>query len=755
MVRHRRRLFAPRRLVSALALVLAAGGAFGSAGCHAPAAGAEAPEALGPPLAAVPVSEAAFAETTHRLLREGAASRERSALLAGVVERQLAHAARLFAENEDVRGTNAVVGAIYLVRIGEVRGDMFGADSAAALRGAIERFSARGDEGRALALMATLIDLLPEGTPERAEITEHLGALRAWSREVRTGGDMARLSADERAAIGRSLLQPSEEALTEAAAAIGAWIQRAVDYNAAYQETRKLPPRDEIAEAYKALQAGAETMAALYLRYGRAEDALEAIENTAARNVTNPAFFTRLRSAAVDDAAEDWRLLARDFARLTFASGEPMVDQALLEAALWGIAVEAYRRDPTSHAIVHLLADRLIALEMPEVAPLVLRDALGPKPPVAMLSAALGTVGRALAAQRSGPAAAATARRIFAASRSLLELADDAGFAGRVEPSSADLRRLMAGIELEHGDARAAAELLRRSLEAAPTARGHTLLAALERQLGRPEVALTHARRAAELPHRDPLDAAEARLTEHEIARDAAMGSRASGALDAALGAVLAGRGGDPAREVRAELLLARILDGYGQRDRARRALDRALALADGHRTALAAAVMEAVGRALVHQDVDAARAALQRGIKAGLDSQHLVYAALWVMILERQLGEAADGKVDRVLVEAAGGRGWVASLARWGRRTIDDAELLRLAKSQVQQTEASFYLAMAARVAGASEGADPLVAVAKSPLVDLFEVRIARDLLAPALALDLPRRYEQALSALPGHLEP
>ena len=96
-----------------------------------------------------------------------------------------------------------------------------------------------------------------------------------------------------------------------------------------------------------------------------------------------------------------------------------------------------------------------------------------------------------------------------------------------------------------------------------------------------------------------------------------------------------------------------------------------------------------------------------------------------------------------------------MASLARWGRRTIDGAELLRLAKSQVQQTEASFYLAMAARVAGASEGADPLVAVAKSPLVDLFEVRIARDLLAPALALDLPRRYEQALSALPGHLEP
>src|SRR5690606_23325045 len=197
--RPRRRSFASRRLASALALVLAAAA---SAGCHVSPSGAETPEVSGPPLAAVPVDDLAFATPIHRLLREGTPSRERPALLAGAVERQLAHATALFGEGEDVRGTNAVVGAIYLVRIGEVRPDMFGSESVAALRGAIERFSARGDEGRALALMAMLADLLPPGSAERAELDDHLAALRAWSREVRTGGDMARLSAEEPRAIG-------------------------------------------------------------------------------------------------------------------------------------------------------------------------------------------------------------------------------------------------------------------------------------------------------------------------------------------------------------------------------------------------------------------------------------------------------------------------------------------------------------------------------------------------------------------------
>src|SRR5690606_14857001 len=152
--------------------------------------------------------------------------------------------------------------------------------------------------------------------------------------------------------------------------------------------------------------------------------------------------------------------------------------------------------------------------------------------------------------------------------------------------------------------------------------------------------------------------------------------------------------------------------------------------------------MLTVVSRALVYRDLDAARAALQLGIKADVDEEQLVYAALWVMLLERELGERGDGKVDRVLVEAIGDGGWVATLARWGRRTIGDAELRAAAATYGQKIEASFYLAMAARAEGAGDAA--LAPVAESPLVQLLEVQIARDLLAPKLAQSLPSRYEQ-----------
>ena len=314
-----------------------------------------------PPVA---VGDAQLAETVHRLLREGEPTPERSALLAGAVQRQLANASALFEAGHEVRGTNAVVGALYLMRVGESRPDMFQPNSLAALRGAMTRFSARGDEGRAMALMIMMQRLIPPGAPDREQLDRHVVALERWMSETRTGGDMSRLAAEERATIGRSLLDPKVETLDAAAKAINAWVERAVEYNLIYQQTRQLPPRSEVAEAYKALQAGGETMAALFLRHGRARDALAMLEGSAAGKVTSPAFFARLRAAAMDDTAEDWRLLARDFARLAFGEGELQMDTALVEAALWGISVEAYRRDPTSLAIGHILADQLIELRI-------------------------------------------------------------------------------------------------------------------------------------------------------------------------------------------------------------------------------------------------------------------------------------------------------------------------------------------------------------------------------------------------------
>ncbi len=696
---------------------------------------------------AVEVADSDFAESVHRLLRHGRQTPERSALLAGTVRRQLAHAAARFERKDSVRGTRAVVGALYLLRIGEARPDMIGPNSAVALAGAIKRFSARGDEGRASALMAMQKQLLTPGSPEAKQLDQHIAALQRWMAETRTGGDMEILSANERAAVGRSMLEPTEASLVDAAKAVSAWIDRAIEYNLAFQETRRLPPREEAAEAFRALQSGSHVMAAVFLRHGKAKSALKVIERSSAGRVSRPSFFSKLRSAAENDTAEDWRVLAREFARLAYGNqnGEPHIDNNLLDAALWGTALEAYRRDPSSLAMAHILASHLIAYGMPETAPLVLRDALGSRPSAVALAGAMGTIVDALSSEYD-TSSIETARRIFASSKSVLELADDAKFRNKLQPSSAQLRQLMASIELRSGNMDAARPLLVAALKAEPTVWGYTMLGVLERQVGNDDVALAHADRASGLPaaRTTHLDAADAKLLAFEILRDKGAKTRAEAALEQALGMALNGRkqGRSPAQTVRAERTLARVLDGYGERQSASRAIGRALQIAGNHRQMLAPTMLAAIGRALVVKDIVAARAALQIGIKASVDEEDLVYGALWLMLLERELDQVPDGKVDRVLLTAVNGDGWTAKLARWARGLVADDLLRNAASNYAERAEAEFYVAMNAKFLGQSQAKEQLQKVAANPLVEVMEVRLARDLLAPRLGVKVPPKY-------------
>jgi len=699
-----------------------------------------------PLLPAVQVDDASFAAAVHRLLREGEPTAERSALLAGVVRRQMTHAAAQFAREDGSGGTRSVVGALYLLRIGETRPDIFDGGSNQALTGAIEHFSARGDEGRALALMLMQLGLLPAGSPDHARLSHHVAALRRWSSETRTGGPMQRLSADKRSAVGRALLEPSAESLAKATKTIHKWIARAVEYEVKYQMTRALPPRSEVPEMFRASQTGGETMAALYLRYGRAREAVEAIESTAAGRIIPPSFFARLKTVAEDDTAEDWRLMARELARASFGDEDrsARLSGELLEAALWGVSVEAYRRDPTSLAIGHLLAGQLIKLGMPEVAPFVLRDALGAHPSVVSLSSALSMIADALSEQydTSGTAAA---RRLFAASQGLLELAARDELRTNVRPSAAQLHQMMAGVELRSGDINAARPLLLKALEAEPTIWGYTMLGALERQVGNLEEALAHATRAMALPDNGlPLDAADSRLLAFEVLRETGKHEEAAAALERALAITLQVRrmGVPPTARLRAEGLLGRVLDGYGDRANAARAHERALEIAGSHRQMLGPMVRRAVGRALTYQDITAARAALQRGIKAKIEGEDLVHGALYLMLLERELGETPDGKVDRILLDAVDGDEWTNRLARWARGMLDDQQLRAMAQQYSERIEAEFYIAMRARAAGQAEAAEGLKQVAATPLVDLVEVQIARDRLAPKLPSKVPSKY-------------
>ena len=91
----------PRSAALAVLLSLAA------AGCGAAPTAARPRPTLGgeATIGVTDVPDDRFAESLHRVLRDGSASPDRSALLAGVVRRQLAHADKRFAGGRAARAS--------------------------------------------------------------------------------------------------------------------------------------------------------------------------------------------------------------------------------------------------------------------------------------------------------------------------------------------------------------------------------------------------------------------------------------------------------------------------------------------------------------------------------------------------------------------------------------------------------------------------------------------------------------------------
>ena len=112
-------------------------------GCGSPTPAKDATKQPTGQLPPVAVGDADFAGAVLRLLGDGEASEKRSALLAGTIGRQMSYAAQHFERGDRERGTASVIGALYLLRTGEARPDMFGPDGDRALSGAIEKLSAR------------------------------------------------------------------------------------------------------------------------------------------------------------------------------------------------------------------------------------------------------------------------------------------------------------------------------------------------------------------------------------------------------------------------------------------------------------------------------------------------------------------------------------------------------------------------------------------------------------------------------------
>ncbi|MFP6685284.1 MAG: hypothetical protein VB934_11250 [Polyangiaceae bacterium] len=695
-------------------------------------------------LPAVAVSDSDFAYSVHRLLTQSEPSDARLALLAGTVERQLQHASQHFKQGRASRGTDAVVGALYLLRAGELSGAM--ATSAVAnqaLSGANAVFSSRGDEGRARAVMELRLSGMSHTDPRRVDIQAHLDALKRWTKETHTGGDMVRLAAEQRAAMGRALLAPDKTTLQDAMNATSRWIERAVTYNLAYQQTRQLPPRQEAGEAFRALRTGAETMAALFLRNGDARGAVDGVKRSSAGRIVDPDLFALLRAAAQDDTAQDWRLLVRHFVTTTRDNDPHALGLDVLDAALWGVALEAFRRDRSSLVVGHVLARQLVRIGIPEAAPLVLADALGAKPSPASLSSATSFIGSTLADAFDGGSSDA-ARRVFAASQAILRRADEREYRGRVDPSAAKLRFLMADIEIRDGHSESASSLLAGALEREPSVWGYTKLATLERQRGDRLNALRHARNAVALPAARvlPFDAIRAQHLQFELLREAKKDDEAATALGAALDTLLSLRTRKlkPAGRIQRERLLARTLDRYGERDATLRAFERAMNLAKLHREMLPATALDFLSWSLSRNERTAARDAVHALLQTSSAKDPLVYGALWLMLLEEKAGKKPSSVVERVLLDAKDDEAWRGKLARWGRGELSNEMLLKSASQHTERTEARFYAALRRYQNGDASAAADLHSVGSDPLIDLLEVRIARELFDPRDHVKLPK---------------
>ncbi len=715
--------------------------ALGSTACGPQGRGAKTPAGQAqPPLSPVAVSEEAFATEAQRVLVSGAPSAERSNLLAGLVRRQLHRAAARFDEGQREAGLRALTGAFYLTRLGELRPEML-VGGGPALKAGADEHARVGDDGRAETLYGLLRGVLPP-SQERDDVEAHLRAIARWRTDTSAPGTAQYQGTRQRAAVGRALLVGTGKTLEAAREELFGWIRQSMTISSREAPITSPFERDEAIEAYRALRAGAASVVAVYLRHGDPRAALDALRQGGLLEGVPQGLRERLERAASDNDPQAWMDLFRLFDGAADDDGEgAALDRSLAEGAAWGTAVELYRSSPAELRAAAPLALLLVRYGMPDAAPPVLTAALGEHPTSEDLSFCLGLLLRSLAAD-DARGDAASAARTFSAAGPLLGRAEQPGLTAGVRPSSGQLRYVMAAIAVRAGQLREGLTHARAAIAREPTAEAVLLLANVQRQLGELDEARRGYAESVRLCQRtsDLGCQVEAELGAFELERDAGQPGVAEQALGRALTSALQlqRQASAPAAQARAERLLARLLDHYGQRAASRAATRRAFDASRGEPQQFSATALDAARRALVQGDLTAARGALERAVEVNLGDEDLVYAALWVLLTERRLGITPDGSVASALARVSDEGTWVGHLAAWGRRKLDDAGLRAAARSEVQRIEADFYVAMARSRQGQPPPAE-LCEVAKSGGIELVEVGVARDLCAKPLSPTLP----------------
>jgi len=708
-----------------------------SVGCAGQTPHANAPRAtlVGSAVPVVSVDDGGFAQAAYDVLVSDDGSPQRSGLLMGVVRRQLQRAKARFDAGQREAGLSALTGAFYLMRAGEFRPEALdGADGPdGALSAGAAEVARLGEEGYAYTLYGMLQDKLPKG-PERDEVEAHLDAMARFSQATHGDGPMQAASADLRAAVQRSLIEARKSALDAASDRAVAWLKQALESNAADSPINSNADRDEAFEAYRALRGGGYSLIALYLRHGDPRGALTAADHADLARIIAPELRDRLERAADDGDADAWADLFHFFDSAAHAAdSEGLLDHTLMEAATWGSAVQLFRTEPNSMRGTVPLATELVNYGLAEVAPLVLAPAVEKESTPDNLSFALGIVGKALVSEDELDQLSC-AQHTFDNAQPLLALGENKANLGKVSPSSARLRYIMGALETRHGELARALPLVQAAARAEPSLEALMTLGAIERQQDQ-AAALSTLGQAVELAktENDPLAETDALNMKFELYRDRGDAEHAATTLDEALSRAVDAqrnaRSGGPTL-ARCERLLARILEHYDDPRATRRATERAYEASSSDQAQLSATVLDSARRALTQADLGAARRAAQRAVAAGLDSDDLVYVALWLQLVEKKLNVPSDGTVEEAYAGVDENSGWPARLRAWARGKLSDQDLASAARSASERTEAMFYAAMA-KLQGGGDSSEDLQRVAESPAIDLVEVTIARDLLA------------------------
>jgi cellulose synthase operon protein C len=705
-------------------------------GCGAntarPPASPDTPARVTGPLHPVSVSEADYSKTVYRLLLNGEPTQERMDVLAGTVRSQFKRAEDRFAAGHAQAGAAATLGAFYLLRANELHREML-EGSGKALEAAAAESARLGDEGSAFAYYSLLFGQLTPG-PEQRDVGEHLGALQDWTQSTRIKGSLQAAGADQRAAISRALIEISGESLNLAERATVSWIEQALDSNVAERAMTDGFSHDEAVEAYRAIRTGWASLIGLHLRSGDAGSALLALDRNDLTRIVPPGVSGRLEHATEDRDPDAWLDLFRFFDTAS-QSDRPEVSLPpdLARAAAWGSAVELFRAEPSSMRGAAPLATLMLRYGLEEAAPSVLAPALDEDASIDALSLALSIVLRSLLVLDEIDDLPA-ARRAFEAAKPILELGRGKAARGRTRPTPARLDYVMGVLELRQGELARARPHLERAASEEPSFEVLRVLANINRQRGQAELAVATLEQARQIAEREQTfaDAADALLAEFETERDLGRVEPAKRALGDALRRALDARrlATTPPAQAGAERILARILELYGDLPGARRATERAYEASASDSQQLSLTVQDAARRGLTQRDLKLSRDAVARGIEAGLDGEDLVYPALWLQLLEKQLGVPSNGVAEQALAGVEEAAGWVAKLRAWARGRLNDSELMAQARGPSERTEATFYAAMAAHAQGQkAESLPKLREVASSESIELVEVTIARDL--------------------------